>query len=138
VARFAGVRTWSEDQSSDEVNLDSGGDASSVVDDGAERDVLSKRDLGEELAEDDASVLRDGRLGELEKLGEVRNERVQIVGADELLGGVGEESGGENAGAEEVAHDDEDGVQIAIFFRIRISRILGTRIRVLTAAHGGH
>jgi hypothetical protein len=29
-------------------------------------------------------------------------------------------------------------VQIAIFFRIRISRILGTRIRVLTAAHGGH
>ena len=138
MARFGGVRTLSEDQSSDEVNLDSGGNAIGVVDDSAEGDVLGERDMGEELAEDDASVLRDGRLGELEKLGEVRNERVQIVGADELLGGVGEESGGENAGAEEVAHDDEDGVQVAVFFRIRIARILGTRIRVLTVAHGGH
>jgi hypothetical protein len=29
-------------------------------------------------------------------------------------------------------------VQVAVFFRIRIARILGTRIRVLTVAHGGH
>lgn len=90
MARLGGVRTWREDQGSNEVNLDSGGSAIGVVDDGAERDVLGERDLGEELAEDDAGVLRDAGLGELEKLGEVRDERVEIVGALELLGGVGE------------------------------------------------
>ncbi len=106
------------------MNLDSGGNAIGVVDDGAEGDVLGERDLGEELAEDDASVLRDGRLGELEKFGEVRNERVQIVGIDKLLGGVEEESGGENAGTEEVAHHYEDRVQVAILFRVAETGVL--------------
>ena len=69
---------------------DSGWDALGVVDDGAERDALGERDLGEELAEDDASVLRDSRIGKTEELGEVRDERVEVAVVKKLLGGVGE------------------------------------------------
>ena len=138
VARLDGIRTRREDQGANEVDLDSGWDALGVVDDGAERDVLGERDLGEELAEDDASVLRDTSLGKTEERGEVRDERVEVAVVEKLLGGVGEQAIGEDAGAEEVTREEKHGVQIAVAVLVGVAlEIRGARETNNTRAVSG-